>query len=84
MSAFLDPRFKDLDSFVDVADRVDVEEAVKFVALKLAEGNNTDDVVEAVTVNNVEENDILLDETNINQPQDQEQSSSSEVVPPKK
>jgi len=80
----LDPRFKDLDPFVDVADRVDVEEAVKFVALKLAEGNNTDDVVEAVTVNNVEENDILLDETNINQPQDQEQSSSSEVVPPKK
>ena len=84
MSAFLDPRFKDLDPFVDVADRVDVEEAVKFEALELAEGNNTDDIVEAVTVDDVDENDILLDETNISQPQDQEQSSSSDAVPPKR
>ena len=38
MSAFLDPQFKDLDPFVDV------EEAVKFEALELAEGNNTDDI----------------------------------------
>ena len=83
MSASLDPRFKDLDPFVDVTDRVDVEEAVKFEALELAEGNNTesDDIVEAVTVDDMDENDIL---SNINQPQDQEQSSSSVAVPPKR
>ena len=52
--------------------------------MELAEGKNTDDVVEAVTVDEVDENDILLDETKINQPQYQEQSSSSEVVPRKR
>ena len=48
MSAFLDPRFKDLDPFVDSTDRVDVEEAVKFEALELAEENNT---IEAIVIN---------------------------------
>jgi len=35
-------------------------------------------------VDDVDKNDMPLDETNNIQPQDQEQSSSSEVVPPKK
>ena len=48
MSAFLDPRFKDLDQFVDSTDRVDVEEAVKFEALELAEESDT---IEAVVIN---------------------------------
>jgi len=62
MSAFLDPPFKDLDPFVDVAGRVDVEEAVKLEALKLAEEI-------AVTVDDVDDSDILLDEMNDDQPQ---------------
>jgi len=45
---------------------------MKFEASELAEGNNTDDVVEAVIVDDVDENDILLDKMNINEPQDQE------------
>ena len=83
MSAFLDLRFKDLDPFVDVADRADVEEAVKCEALELAEGNK-DDTLEAVTLDNVDNIDLPLNEINNDHPQDQQQSSSSELAPSKK
>jgi len=39
MSAFFDPQLKDLDTFIDVADRVDVEETIKFEVLESTEGN---------------------------------------------
>jgi len=51
IAAFLDHHFKDLDLFVTVTDRVDVEESVKLDMLVLVEDGNEDnnDVVEEVT-----------------------------------
>ena len=59
ITAFLDPRFKDLDPFVATAHRVDVEEAVKLELLELAEHK---DVIE-LEVSNADETDQPVDET---------------------
>ena len=51
ISAFLDPRFKDLDPFVAVTDRVEIEEAVKLEILELvedkSESNDNIDIIDA-------------------------------------
>ena len=74
LSTFLDPCFKDLDPFVDSTDRVDVEEAVNFKALEIAEES---DIIEAVVINV----DDTLEETSS---ESQQQSFSDIAVPAKK
>ena len=70
IAAFLDTRFKGLDPFVAVADRVDIEEAVKLIILELAE-----EVAEAD--NNVGKTVLSMVETSNDQDQE---SFCSEIV----
>ena len=78
ISAFLDPRFKDLDPFVAVTERVDIEEAVKLEILELVEDKSDD-----IDIVDVDETDQPMKETSNEQHQDQE-TPSSEIVPPAK
>ena len=87
ISAFLDPHFKDLDPFVAITDRVDIEEAVKLEILELVEDRSeSSDDIDIIDADESDETDQLMKETNNEQHkeiQDQE-TSSSEVVPPAK
>ena len=78
ISAFLDPRFKDLDPFVAVTERVYIEEAVKLEILELVE-----DKSDNIDIVDVDETDQPMNETSNEQHQDQE-TPSSEIFPPAK